>query len=160
MTRRSVRGASPSIDSPSPHDDTVRTCRPLRVAPDSLAARVECVSPEGVDDAQKVITRARGRKDGRMRERVSALHSSGGCRVVFPAPASPLMDFADAPLSNTSPSPSRCPAPAPPSCMLPTPWHRHRRRPHFSARQVADRLPHTRFLTMTLFGWGVVRLGI
>ena len=24
----------------------------------------------------------------------------------------------------------------------PIPWHRHRRRPHFSARQVADRLPH------------------
>ena len=53
------------LPRPSPQDDTVRTCRPLRVAPDSLAARVECVSPEGVDDAQKVITRARGRKDGR-----------------------------------------------------------------------------------------------
>ena len=51
----------------------------------------------------------------------SLCSASGGCRVVFPAPASPLMDFADAPLSNASPSPSCCPAPAPPSCMLPTP---------------------------------------
>ena len=58
------------LPRPSPPDDTVRTRRPLRVAPDSLAARVECVSPEGVDDAQKVITRARGRgEEGRRRGR-------------------------------------------------------------------------------------------
>ena len=47
------------LPRPFPQDDTVRTCRPLRATPDSLAARVECVSPEGVDDAQKVITPAR-----------------------------------------------------------------------------------------------------